>query len=341
MLVVWGCAGSVPAWGEPPAALQQGTSNVLSYFKSISGRFVISGIHNREPNSQPTLQTAQLAAQVGRYPALWSGDFLFSAQDISNRWTMIRECRNQWNQGAIVQLMMHVAPPNQPEVCAWNGGVLSHLSDPEWRDLITGGGGLNKVWKARLDGYAVYLDYLKQNGVQVLFRPFHEMNQTRFWWGGRKGPEGTAKLYRLTHDHLVGTRGVTNLIWEWDMQDMSRDFSEYNPGEDYWDIFAFDVYSGGYDDSWYEYALRIAGNKPMGIGECAELPTTKTLASQPRWCFFMSWAELTFSHNPKQQLLDLYHSSNVITRERLPRFRNGPAPLTKAEDGAPQGGVLQ
>jgi hypothetical protein len=326
---------------QTEAASQPGNSNVLSYFKSISGRFSIAGIHNREPNSQPSLQTDRLFLQVGRHPALWSGDFLFSAQDISNRWTMIRECRHQWNQGAIVQLMMHVAPPNQPEICAWSGGVLSRLSDAEWRDLLGAGGGLNKVWKTRLDGYAVYLDYLKQNGVQVLFRPFHEMNQAHFWWGGRKGPEGTARLYRLTHDYLVGVRGLTNLVWEWDMQDMSRDFAEYNPGEDYWDIFAFDVYSGGYDRNWYDYVLQIAGNKPMGIGECAELPTPAILAAQPRWCFFMSWAELTFTHNPNQQLIDLYHSPNVITRERLPKFQKSPMPLTKNEDSVSQARVLQ
>ncbi|HXQ80726.1 MAG TPA: glycosyl hydrolase [Opitutaceae bacterium] len=294
---------------------------VLEYLRGISGRYTVAGIHNREPSSRPDLQTNRLRDLVGRYPGLWSGDFLFSADDVASRWAMIHECRNQWDRGSIVQLMMHVAPPNQPEACAWEGGVLSRLSDKEWSSLTSDGGALNKAWKARLDGYAEYLSYLRDNGVQVLFRPFHEMNQGRFWWGGRKGPGGTARLYRLTRDYLTREKGMTHLIWVWDMQDMSRDFQDYNPGNDYWDIFAFDVYGDGYDRSWYDYILPIAGDKPLGIGECARLPTPALLASQPRWCFFMSWAELTFTENPGERIIELYRSPRIVTRERLPDFR--------------------
>jgi hypothetical protein len=294
---------------------------VLDYLKKISGQLTVSGIHNREPNSHPSLQTDRLHDLVGRYPGLWSGDFLFSADDVSNRWAMIHECKRQWDQGSLVQLMMHVAPPNQPEVCPWEGGILSHLSDAQWKDLVTDGGTLNRVWKTRLDEIARYLQYLKDGGVQVLFRPHHEMNQGAFWWGGRKGSEGTAKLYRLTHDYLVGTKGLTNLIWIWDLQDMSRDFQDYDPGKGYWDVFAFDVYGDGYNRSWYDYILPLVGSKPMMIGECDRLPTVQTLESQPRWCLFMSWAELTFAHNTPQQIQDLYRAPRVVTRDRLPKFK--------------------
>ena len=305
---------SAPASGKPTAL------SVLNYLKQISGRQTVAGIHNREPNSRPSMQTDRVARLTGRYPGLWSGDFLFSADDVSNRAKMIDECKRQWDEGSIVQLMAHVAPPNQREVCGWRGGVMSHLGDEQWRDLITDGGSLNKVWKTRLDGFVVHLQSLKQSGVQVLFRPFHEMNQGRFWWGGRPGPHGTAALYRLTRDYLVGVKGLTNLVWVWDMQDMSRDFAQYNPGNDYWDVFAFDVYGDGYRKTWYDYILTIVGDKPMAIGECAKLPTAELLAEQPRWCFFMSWAELTFKQNTERQVIELYRSPRVITRERLPKF---------------------
>jgi len=298
-----------------------GTISVLEYLKSISGKQTVSGIHNREPNSRPSMQTDRIFELVGRYPGLWSGDFLFSDDDVKNRWVMIHECKRQWDKGSIVQLMLHVAPPNLPEVCKWEGGVKSRLSDEQWRDLITDGGALNRAWKARLDGYAIYLQYLKENGVQVLFRPHHEMNQGAFWWGGRKGPDGTAMLYRITHDYLVKAKGLTNLIWIWDMQDMSRDFKEYNPGKDYWDIFAFDVYGDGYNRNWYDMILPMVGAKPMAIGECQSLPTAQTLKEQPRWCLFMSWAELTFDHNSPKQIKDLYAAANVVTRDRLPKFK--------------------
>ncbi len=294
---------------------------VLDYLKSIDGKQTVSGIHNREPNAKPTLQTDEIFKRTGKYPGLWSGDFLFSKADVENRWIMIKECKRQWEQGSLVQLLTHVAPPNQPEVCRWEGGIMSHLTDTQWTDLVTEGGELNKAWKERLDGYAVYLQFLKDAGVPVLFRPLHEMNQGKFWWGGRPGSEGTAKLYRLTHDYLTKTKKLTNLIWTWDMQDMSRDFVEYNPGSRYWEVFAFDIYDQGFNKSWYDYILPIVGNKPMAIGECDRLPTPKILTEQPRWCFFMSWAELTFEKNSDEQIRALYTSASVVTRDELPKFK--------------------
>jgi hypothetical protein len=49
-------------------------------------------------------------------------------------------------------------------------------------------------------------------------------------------------------------------------------------------------------------------------------PTLNMLTEQPQWCLFMSWAELTFEQNSPQQILDIYQSPRVITRERLPQF---------------------
>jgi hypothetical protein len=234
---------------------------------------------------------------------------------------MVREALNQWKSGSIVQIMMHVVPPTQSEPGNWDGGVVSRLSDGQWNDLITNGGTLNRAWKARLDDYAQYFQFLKDNDVQLLFRPFHEMNQGVFWWAGRPGYSGTAALFRLTHDYLVNTKGLTNLIWVWNMQDLDLNWSVYNPGSDYWDIFSLDVYNGdGFTMQKYNTAVSVAGGKPMAIGECSTLPTSNQLASQQRWVFVMSWAELTFSSNTNAQIQALYSALNIITKDKLPKF---------------------
>jgi hypothetical protein len=234
---------------------------------------------------------------------------------------MVNEALNQWRSGSIVQIMIHVVPPTQSEPGNWNGGVVSRLSDAQWNDLITNGGTLNRAWKIRLDNYAQYFQFLKDNNVQLLFRPFHEMNQGVFWWAGRPGSSGTAALYRLTRDYLVNTKGLTNLIWVWNMQDLDYNWSAYNPGNNYWDIFSLDVYNGdGFTVQKYNTALSVAGDKPIAIGECSTLPTSSQLASQQRWVFVMSWAELTFSSNTNAQIQAIYGASNVITKDKLPKF---------------------
>ena len=294
----------------------------LDFLYSVSGKNTIAGQHNKEPNADPDKWTAEIRRITGKYPGLWSGDFLFQEENINNRQIMIDEAIRQWENGAIVNLMWHACNPAFDEPCGWDSvGVMSHLTDDQWRELITDGSPLNNNWKNRMDHIAVYLQQLEDKGVEVLFRPLHEMNQGAFWWGGRKGENGTAALYRITHDYFTETKGLSNIIWVWDMQDMSRDFAEYNPGESYWDVFAFDVYDTGYDSSWYNYVLPVAGSKPMAIGECANLPTPEVLQEQPRWTFFMPWAELVVDSNSTEEILNIYEAQQVLTRDELPGWK--------------------
>ena len=307
---------------KAPAAKSTHSFQSLEFIKVISGKKTLAGQHNKEPNADPDKWTRFIKETTGKYPALWSGDFLFQQENIDMRWKMIHEAKKQWENGAVINLMWHGCPPDEGEPCGWDPGLLrAQLSDQQWLELITDGTPLNETWKARMDDIAVYLQFLEDHGVEVLFRPFHEMNQGLFWWGGRPGPDGTARLYQITHDYLTESKGLSNLIWVWDMQDMSRDFEQYNPGDEYWDLFGFDIYDQGYDISWYNYILPIVGDKPMAIGECSTLPTPEILEAQPRWVFFMPWAELVKESNSNDQIIEIYNNPSVITREQMPGWK--------------------
>ncbi|MHA4894222.1 glycoside hydrolase family 26 protein [Pedobacter sp. PWIIR3] len=304
-------------------AFSQPNRSVIRYLKRISGKQTVFGIHNREPNRQPAAWTNEVFKTTGKYPALWSGDFLFQSDNIANRQLMIHEAARQWEKGALVNIMWHACNPALEQPCGWDkNGVLSKLNDAQWKELLTDGSAINSKWKGMMDEIAGYLQQLADKKVQVLFRPLHEMNQGVFWWGGRPGPEGTRKLYQLTHDYFCKVKGLKNLIWVWDIQDfgtLASDVISYNPGDAYWDVAALDIYDDktGFSKDKYDVMVKAGGNKPIAIGECQTLPTLKILKAQPKWTFFMGWSELTFKFNKNEDIDSLIKANQIISLDEM------------------------
>jgi mannan endo-1,4-beta-mannosidase len=196
------------------------------------------------------------------------------------------------------------------------------MSNQQWQELLEPNTVLHQRWLKRVDEVAQYLLQLQREGVIVLWRPFHEMNQKVFWWGDRPGPAGTQALYRELHAYLQQHWGLHNLIWVWDMQDFpgfAADLPRYDPGRKYWDMAALDYYDGsGYTRSKYQQFKAYVGHRLMAIGECERLPTPEQLQQQPRWSFFMSWSELTFQGNSMSAIEALYHDPQVLTLQDMP-----------------------
>jgi mannan endo-1,4-beta-mannosidase len=300
---------------------------MLNYLYSISGSKTVAGIHNREPNANPARWTNKIDSLTGKFPGLWSGDFLFQQENIANRQIMVNEALNQWKKGSLINIMWHSCNPAMSEPCGWDkNGVLSKLTDEQWKELTTDGTPLNKKWKERVDEVSVYLKYLNDKGVEVLWRPMHEMNQGVFWWGGRPGPDGTLKLYQMLHDYMTKVKGLTNLIWVWDIQDfgtLAQDAKAYQPADKYWDVAALDVYDdkSGYSDEKYNIMLSVCNGKPIAIGECQKFPSPEKLLSQPKWTFFMCWSELEISNNTIQQIQAIHTATNVVTLDKMPGWK--------------------
>lgn len=308
------------------SVIAQAQFKTLTYLQSISGKQTLAGQEGRQYwNPMKTI--------TGHYPALWGEDFSFSnwggtSSMAAWRTLITGEAKQRWTDGAVISMMFHACPPTQAEPCNWDGGVKSKLTDAQWTELITDGSTLNKNWKARLDVIVPYLLDLKNNGVEVLFRPLHEMNQGVFWWAGRPGANGTVKLYQITHDYLVNVKGLTNLIWVWDLQDfstLSADVNNYYPGENYFDVAALDIYwsdGTGITATKYNTMLKIAAGKPIAIGELDVLPTASELTAFPKWTFFMGWCELTQQKNSNTVIQNIYKASNVAVLDKMPGWAN-------------------
>ena len=230
---------------------------------------------------------------------------------------MVDEAVRQWRSGALVTLMWHMCPPGRGQVCDWERDVQSRLDDDRWRELTTDGSALNRAWKQQLDAAVPSLLRLRDAGVEVLWRPDHELNDPWAWWGGRPGPDGSSKLFRMTRDYF-DAKGLTNLVWVWSVKDVGVDrLADYWPGDAYVDVVGLDAWMKPFPDpTTYAAVLKVAGPRPVALTEVGAVPTTAQLAAQPRWTWFMVWAEMLRRSSPTL-VQHTYADDRVLTRDEV------------------------
>ncbi|HTE10084.1 MAG TPA: glycosyl hydrolase [Chitinophagaceae bacterium] len=122
---------------------------------------------------------------------------------------------------------------------------------------ILPGGVKNDLYKSWLDKLAAFMLDLKGKAgepIPVIFRPFHELNGSWFWWGKNFcTPEELKQLYRFTVGYLRDTRQVHNLLYAFNT-DRFKDEEEYLerfPGDEWVDIIGFDIYQRGKDNEQF------------------------------------------------------------------------------------------
>lgn len=313
---------------SPPQPKSPEARVLLKYIEEISGEKILTGQHSYL--SQLSLASDSILRLTGKYPAIWGGDFGFSCvpgdtDDIAFRPKLIKEIKKQHKDGSIITITYHQANPVMGEPCTFKEGVQSKLSEEEWENLLTPGSELYGKWKKQMILIAGYLQELKEAGIPILFRPYHEMNGSWFWWGGFPGEDRFIALWKQLYELYTGEYKLNNLIWVWSPDNPDHGLDGYYPGDAYVDIVGNDVYHFGkekpyYKKEAYEKILAISPGKLLCIGECSEIPSEDVLEKQPRWAWFMAWDELVFQLNSSERLIELYNSDRFITRDELPDF---------------------
>jgi len=306
---------------------------LLAYIDSISGQGVVSGQHNY-PN-EGSRWTDLAYDLTGKYPGLFGQDFGFSAGDdkdsVLSRPAMIEEVKRQYQHGALIALTWHEVRPTDDEPVTFRDSVQGHLTDYEWKQLLTPGTPIYNRWCAQVDVVAGYLRQLQDAHVPVLFRAYHEMNGAWFWWGGRPGKDGSAALYRQIYDRFVNVHHLDNLVWVWNVNAPNPGWpaeAEYYPGAQYADVVTMDIY-GEFKQDYYNNMLALAAGKPIALAEVGGLPSTDVLEKQPRWAYFMCWSEIIRTSNSLDKVLAVYNFPRVVNRDD-PRLAVPMADLRKA-----------
>jgi mannan endo-1,4-beta-mannosidase len=328
---------------------------LLKLLYDISGQYTLTGQHNY-PNVRD--RNSQFARRyIGKTPAIFSTDWGFAKDGDTDSYLarpdIVEEVKRQHQRGSLITICWHAVPPTANEPITFRPpsdnissdslvSVQGQLLDQQFQDVLTPGTKLYTQWCAQVDTIAVYLKQLRDAHVPILWRPYHEMNGSWFWWGGRHGKYGTAALYRQLFDRLVNRHKLNNLIWMWSVDRPVKSemrFDDFFPGKNYVDVLTLDVYGSDFQKSYYDSLVVLSQGKPIALAEVGNPPALEVLEAQPKWTFYVTWAGMV-RNTLKRQYAELMSTQRVLNLEdslywkSLTSYRTvcGLPPLPKKEE---------
>jgi mannan endo-1,4-beta-mannosidase len=304
---------------------------LLNFLYDISGKYTLTGQHNY-PNTKDR-NTRFAAKYLGKTPIVYSQDWGHARDGDTDSYLarpdIVKEAIRLHREGALITICWHAVPPTADEPITFRplpganpdslASVQGQLLNDQFKDVLTPGTELYQHWCAQVDTIAVYLKQLQDAHVPVLWRPYHEMNGSWFWWGGRIGEYSTHRLYQQLFDRYVKHHKLNNLIWVWSVDRPNRpgmEFSNYYPGNDYLDILALDVYGRDFKQSYYDSLIALSNGKPITLGEVGNSPTLEILKNQPNWTYYVIWAGMV-RNTSKKQLETLVNDPRILSLEDL------------------------
>lgn len=249
---------------------------------------------------------------TGKYPALRGLDYMNDDFDGVNR-----RAEEWYKRGGIVTICWHCGSDFSQ---SWDACMNTNLSN--WDKALTEGTAEYNKLIAGMDKAAAALKKLKDKGIPVLWRPFHELDGGWFWWS-KGGADNFVKLWRIMYDRYTDYHKLDNLIWVCGFSGNGRDYDKWYPGDEYVDIVGADSYTDGANAKLYVLVKRLIGDDmPICFHECGRIPTVAQLKEHnTNWVWFMTWhTDLLTNGNDRGDLKQIYNDEYVITLDELPKI---------------------
>jgi mannan endo-1,4-beta-mannosidase len=265
-------APSPTAAPTPTPVGQRSKADVLDYLRTVGaspnivvGQHFTQGLDVADPVFGYPGMVKALATQTGRYPFLIGAElFLNAGYSAASIHEVNAYLIRHWQRGGLVTVGTQFPNP-------WTGGTPWDRTSANLPDLYTPGNSAYDRFHRDLDLVAGGFRELADNGVVVLYRPFHEMNGDWYWWGAAAQSEYSA-LWREVHDYLTVTKGLSNILWVYAPEEMSFQYApatRYYPGSSYVDVVGLDWYSDTFPDEAGrgDYDALVALDKPIALTE--------------------------------------------------------------------------
>ncbi|MBQ8410830.1 MAG: lipoprotein [Ruminiclostridium sp.] len=280
------------------------TKKLYDYINDVYGTAIITGQQESTWMGSPDYEMDYIFENTGKYPAIRGLDFM------NNDFDGVVERSIEWHEkGGIVTICWHTGVIS-------SGYQESKDDNPDFSKLLTEGTDEYNEMIESWDKAAVALQELRDVGVPVLWRPFHEFDGGWFWWG-KGGAENFIKLWRMMYDRYTNEFGLTNLIWVLGYCGEVKD--GWYPGDEYCDIIGSDTYDNStHVTAWNKLSAMETG-KPLTFHECGRVPRIVMFEREgAMWSWFMIWHTDHITNNSLKVLNNVYNDEKAITLDELP-----------------------
>lgn len=210
---------------------------------------------------------------TGDYPALYGWelghlelDSLTNLDGVPFH-TMKQLIKTGYRRGGVITISWHFTNA-LTDKSAWDavpGTVASILPGGQKHELYTS-------WLKKIAAFLRDLKGDRGEYIPVIFRPFHELNGSWFWWGKNLcTPAEIKELYQFTERYLRDSMNVHHLLYAFNT-DRFKDDAEYLerfPGDEWVDIIGFDIYQRDKDNN------RFISEMDRSLGTLEKLAAAK------------------------------------------------------------------
>ncbi len=224
---------------------------VLAYLKSLGNGSYLFGqmatwVHDENPDmDDPSNWLKKVSDHTGKMPRYGTITYDFHDDPFPDEaWN--NGVKKMWDRGLIVGVFSFYANPTGK---AWNAPLdIDPIFAPD--DNPT-----KQNFYKQMDRMAVNLQWLKSQGIPVVYTPFVESDD-RNKWHAKEGPEQVIKLYRVVHDYFTNDKGLDNIIWAYHTTSNHGALEKYYPGDAYVDVLGKSAYGMGLNFSEYDWAVK-------------------------------------------------------------------------------------
>lgn len=252
-----------------PNASEQ-AQKLYDYICDTYGNAILSGQQESTWMGSEQYEFDYIFDKTGKYPAIRGLDYM------NDDFSGVNRRAKEWHErGGIVTICWHCGCDFSG---SWSECMNTEISD--WNASLTEGTPEYEKLVAGMDKAAKALTELRDEGITVLWRPFHELDGGWFWWS-KGGAENFKKLWTLMYDRYTNHWGLNNLIWVFGLSHEARHGGDWYPGEEYVDVAGADSYTDGANASLYRVVKRFVGEEmPVCFHECGRIPTVEQLRKE-------------------------------------------------------------